>query len=131
VTSGGADGTSGDGRRGWWLPWLLFALVGGINAAVNAISVVDDRARLGRPIPAWEPWSWELTSVCAWLALAPVVFAAVTSLRPSRVGWPATLAGHALVSAAVSLLHIGLMMGARVAIYAAVACCSTNIARTC
>jgi DNA-binding LytR/AlgR family response regulator len=119
VTSGGSDGTSGDGPRGGWPAWLLFALVGGINAAVNATSVIDDRARLGRPVPAWEPWTWELTSVCVWLALAPLVFAAVARLRPSRLGWPATMAAHALLSVAVSLAHVGLMMSARLAIYAA------------
>ncbi|HEX8574041.1 MAG TPA: LytTR family DNA-binding domain-containing protein [Allosphingosinicella sp.] len=119
MTSGDPGGTSGAERQGWWLPWLLFALIGGINAAVNATSVVDDLARLGHPVPAWEPWTWELTSLAAWLALAPVVFAAAAQLRPPRFGWPAALAAHALLSVAVSLAHVGFMMAARMSVYAA------------
>ncbi|HEX8262638.1 MAG TPA: LytTR family DNA-binding domain-containing protein [Allosphingosinicella sp.] len=119
MTSGDPGGTSGAERQGWWLPWLLFAAIGGINAAVNATSVVDDRFRLGQPVPAWQPWTWELTSLGAWLALAPVVFAASAQLRPPRFRWPAALALHALLSVAVSLAHVGFMMTARMAIYAA------------
>ncbi|HYD38608.1 MAG TPA: LytTR family DNA-binding domain-containing protein [Allosphingosinicella sp.] len=120
MTSGDRGGTSGAERQGWWLPWLLFALIGAINAAVNATSVGDDLARLGHPVPAWQPWTWELTSMGAWLALAPVVFAAAARLRPPRFRWPAALAVHALLSIAVSLAHVGLMMAARMSIYAAV-----------
>jgi DNA-binding LytR/AlgR family response regulator len=119
VTSGGSAGTSGDGWRGWWLPWLLFALVGGINAAINATSVIDDRARLGRPVATWEPWTWEMTSFCAWLMLAPLIFVAAVRLLRSRFGWATMLAAHAALSVLVSLAHVGLMMGARSAIYAA------------
>lgn len=119
MTSGEPGGTSGAERKGWWLPWLLFAVIGGINAGVNATSVIDDLARLGHSVPAWQPWSWELTSLGAWLALAPVVFAAAARLRPPDLGWPAALAAHALLSVAVSLAHVGFMMAARMAIYAA------------
>jgi DNA-binding LytR/AlgR family response regulator len=94
-------------------------MIGGINAAVGATSVGDDLARLGHPVPAWQPWTWELTSLGAWLALAPVVFAAAARLRPPRFPWLAALALHALLSVAISLAHVGFMMAARMSIYAA------------
>jgi hypothetical protein len=120
VTDGGRDVTSGGGRRhSSTFAWLAFAAIGAVSAAVTALSVIDDRVRVGRPVEPWEPWTWELTSLAAWLLLAPLVFAAAARLRPPRLGWPAALAAHAGASVLVSLCHVGLMVGLRHAAYAA------------
>jgi LytTr DNA-binding domain-containing protein len=119
VTDGGRDVTSGGGKRhSAALAWLAFAAIGAVSAAVTALSVIDDRARVGRPVQPWEPWGWELTSLAAWLLLAPLAFAAAARLRPPRIGWPAALAAHAGASVLVSLCHVGLMVALRRAVYA-------------
>lgn len=119
MTDGGRNVTSGGGRRGSsTIAWLTFAAIGAISAAVTALSVIDDRARVGRPVQPWEPWAWELTSLAAWLLLAPLVFAAATRLGPPRLAWPTALAAHAAASALVSLCHVGLMVAFRRAVYA-------------
>lgn len=119
MTDGGRNVTSGCGKRSGAVAWLAFAAIGALSAAVTALSVIDDRARVGSPVEAWEPWTWELTSLAAWLLLAPFVFAAAQRLRPPRLRWPAALAAHAGTSALVSLCHVGLMIGFRHAVYAA------------
>jgi DNA-binding LytR/AlgR family response regulator len=119
VTNGGQGVTSGGGRRAFLMAWLAFAGVAGLYAAVNAVSVIADRASLGRAVPAWEPWSWEMTSFAAWLAVAPFVFAGADRLRPPRLGWAAVAAAHLLLSVLASLAHVGLMIALRMTIYAA------------
>jgi DNA-binding LytR/AlgR family response regulator len=119
VTNGGEGVTSGGGRRAFLLAWLVFAGVAGVYAAVNAASVIADRASLGRAVPAWEPWSWEMTSFAAWLAVAPFVFAAADRLRPPRLSPVAGAAVHLALSVPASLAHVGLMIALRMAIYAA------------
>jgi hypothetical protein len=119
VTSGGAGVTSGRGWSPLALAWLLFAAVATLVAVVNAMSVIADRAGLGHPVPAWEPWIWELTSLVGWLAAAPLAFIAAARFAPARPGWPRLLAIHALLSVAVSFVHVGVMTGLRWGAYAA------------
>ncbi len=119
MTNGGESVTNGGERRAFLVAWLAFAVVAGLYAAVNAASVIADRASLGRAVPAWEPWSWEMTSFAAWLAVAPFVFAAAARFRPPRLGWLAAAAVHLLLSVLASLAHVGLMVGLRMTIYAA------------
>ena len=121
MTNGGGSGTSGGRRRILALAWLVFAALGLAFAAVNAASELDERARLGRPVDTWEPWVWELTSLAGFLAVAPFVLLASQRLRPPRLSWPATFGVHLLLSVAFSLAHVGLMVGLRHAIYAAMA----------
>jgi DNA-binding LytR/AlgR family response regulator len=99
--------------------WALFAAVMAVDLAVNAASVVEEYVRSGRPLAAWKAWTWEGTSAFAWLMLAPLVFLAVRTLRPPRVGLAAALAAHALMTVPVSLAHVGTMLAARFAVYAA------------
>lgn len=119
VTSGGGGVTSGKRRSPLVLAWAMFAAIATLVAAVNAMSVIADRANLGRPIPVWEPWTWELTSLAGWLAAAPLALIAAAGLSPARLGWPRLLAAHALLSLAVSFAHIGVMTALRWAAYAA------------
>jgi hypothetical protein len=121
VTSGWRGLTSGEWRVGargrMAAAWLFFAAFGFANMIINAASVIDERAQVGRPIPAWEPWTWEATSLFAWLLLVPFIFLAARKLRPPRFTWPAALALHLLLTLIVSLAHVGMMMGLREAAY--------------
>lgn len=108
VTSGGPRVTSG-GRD---LLFMAAAATIALTVAVfNTLNVLDERERIGRPIPAWEPAVWEGTSVVVLLALLPAV------LWVTRRAWPLTapptrwLGIHAATLLAMSLLHV-LGMGA-------------------
>ena len=119
MTSGGESVTSGDERRAMLVAWLVFAAIGLAFAIVNAVSELDERARMGRPVDAWEPWCWELTSFAGFLLIAPLIFFLSLRLRPPRLGWGAAITLLALLSIPASLAHVALMLGLRHAIYAA------------
>jgi hypothetical protein len=115
VTNGGRGVTSGGPA---FRAWLAYVAVAALFTAVNASSQIDDLARLGRPVAAWKPWVWELTSMAGWLLLIPIVFAATRRLRPPRWRLPTALAGHAVLSVIVSAVHVSTMVGLRKLIYA-------------
>jgi hypothetical protein len=117
VTSGGGGVTDGGERRARRVAWLAFAALGAALAAVDAISIADERARIGRPVEDWEPWLWEFSSLAGFLLIAPLVFRGAQRLRPPRLSWPAALALHLLLSALASLAHIAVMLGLRHAVY--------------
>lgn len=120
MTSGGGSGTSGEERRARRLAFAIFAVAGLAFAVVNALSEIDERSRLGRPVGTWEPWCWELTSFAGFLFVAPLVFALSQRLGPPRLSWPAALGAHALLTIPFSLAHVGIMIGLRHATYWAV-----------
>lgn len=113
MTNGGKSGTSGDERRARRLAFAIFAAVALAFAVVNALSDIDERRRLGRPVDTWEPWCWELTSLAGFLAVAPLVFALSQRLRPPRLPWPTALAAHALATVPFSLAHVAIMVALR------------------
>jgi hypothetical protein len=108
--------TSGGPAFRAWLVWLAVAAT---FTVVNSLSVIEDLARVGRPVPAWKPWTWEATSMFGWALLVPIVFAAAARLKPPRFSWPATLGGHLLLALVLSALHVAIMVGCRKLIYAA------------
>ena len=118
VTNGGDSVASGD-RRARRLALAIFFAVGLAFAIVNALSELDERARVGRPVETWEPWCWELTSFLSFLLLAPIIFRLSQRLWPPRLAWPAALGVHLLFSIPASLAHSLIMIGLREAIYAA------------
>jgi DNA-binding LytR/AlgR family response regulator len=91
---------------------LAFAGFGLLYMVVNAVSLIDQRRTLGRPIVAWQAWVLEGTSFAAWLMLLPVVLMLAIRLAP-RPLWQATL-GHAVGCVAVSLAHTLLMAALRI-----------------
>ena len=62
MTSGGKGVASGE-REARRLSLATYLAVGLAFAVVNALSELDERSRAGRPVDAWEPWCWELTSL--------------------------------------------------------------------
>lgn len=121
MTSGEESLSGGEGRprrRGrYFYPWLLVGAGAVTQATVNALSHVADRARVGRPVPSWEPWAWEATSVAAWLLITPLIFAAVDRWWAPRLRWPRVVALHLAFSIAISAMHILLMVAGRHLVY--------------
>lgn len=118
VTSGGQPGTSG-GRRVWLSGFGVIAVLLVINLIVNAQSDIDEFARARRDIPDWMPWTWEASSVVAWIVAMPLVALAAIRLRPPRLSWPATIGAHLLLTVAVSMLHVGIMVTIRKLVHGA------------
>lgn len=121
VTNGGARGTSGaaGGRRVWLIGCGVIAALLAVNLVVDAQSLIDEHARVGSAIPPWMPWTWEASSIAGWIVAMPLVALAAIRLRPPRLGWPATIGVHLLLTVAVSLLHVGVMVAIRKLVHGA------------
>ncbi len=123
MTGGGETVTDGEaGRSGGLAPRLVYGLIALGTAAtclVNAFSTAHDLARLGRPVPFWQPFLWEASSGVVIIALAPLV--RWIFLRGKRYrDRPALLAGLCLTGALVfSVLHVAGMVLLRKAGYLA------------
>jgi DNA-binding LytR/AlgR family response regulator len=100
-------------RRAWLGIVVLLVCIDGVNVA----SVLQDHARVGRPLELWEPLVWEYTSGFCAAVLAPMVFTAIRFAPPERGAWPRFVLVHALASLAYSVLHVGGMFALRAAIY--------------
>lgn len=94
-------------------------LIGLAVALVDTLSVVHDRARDGRPIPFWEPFVWEMTSVAVLAALTPVVQIVVRRFPPLCAPWIRVIPAHLAAALVFSLIHVAAMGVLRWAIYAA------------
>lgn len=117
-TGGGAAGTSGSRGDGWFV--AVVAVVGGAIALVGALSVVDERAKLGRPVALWEPLVWESSSVLVLVALSPVIMAFTRRVWPVRDDWWRAAALHVMAAVVFSLVHVTAMGALRWAVYALV-----------
>ncbi len=99
---------------------LVFALFTLAIVSVDVFTVVHDRAAAGRPVSAWEPLTWELTSGLVLVALLPFAMALSRHRppeRPPRFGW---LACHVPAALLFSLVHVVAMGGLRWSAYALV-----------
>jgi LytTr DNA-binding domain len=95
--------------------WILMMAV---QATFSTIVAVIDVRDAGRPVPTWQPVTWELTSHLALLALVPAVIAFERRFPLSRAQWRRSLVAHLLGSVAFSLAHVVLMVGLRHVVYA-------------
>ncbi|WP_165844060.1 LytTR family DNA-binding domain-containing protein [Phenylobacterium kunshanense] len=105
------------GRRDDLLFVAIAAVTGLAVTVFNTLNVVDDRARVGRPIPVWEPAVWEGTSVIVLLCLLPVVMWATRRAWPSRAAVVQLAAIHLATFLAIFLVHVTVMGLLRSAIY--------------
>lgn len=105
-TSGGLYGTTGAERRRFWLAFAILSLLGAGFIVVNVLTELDDHARLGRPVPAWEPAVWETTSVLTTQLLVLALFPLVVRLLRRARGWPGIAAVHAAGALTYSVLHV-------------------------
>jgi hypothetical protein len=119
-TSGGWRAMNGAQRRLALSFAAGFALILTLVMIANAESSISDLKASGVHIAPHLVWSWEWSSVIAWLLASPAIWWAVARLRPPRVrGW---VVGVALVlgSFAASAWHILMMVAIRHAYYSAV-----------
>lgn len=110
VTSGGWRGMNGTQRRIAIVCGAGFAAILLLVMISNAESTRSDLAASGARIPAHLIWCWEWSSILAWLSILPVIWLAVTRLRPPRVSWPVAGLLIAAGSVAASAWHVGLMV---------------------
>ena len=121
LTSGGQTVTSGAGRPRWRDPRVVtlvaFGAFGLVYMIVNATTLIDQRAALGRPIEPWRAWLLELTSFVSWLILLPMILWVAIRLLGLKQRWLA-VAWHAAACLAASLSHTLLMLGLRAGSFA-------------
>lgn len=90
--------------------WLAIGLWLGIN-------VVIGHRNSGSTIAAWEPMTWELSSVVVMAVLALAVAAFERRFPLSGPGWPRRVLPHLLAAPVFSLLHTAGMVGIRKLVY--------------
>ena len=112
-TNGGWRGLNGTQRRILFGFAAIFLVVVLLILVANAESSIADLAAAGASIPARLVWSWEVTSMIAWLTLWPGLWRAVVRLRPPRIGWPLVIAAAVVGSVVASAWHVGLMVALR------------------
>lgn len=100
------------------LACAAFVLLAASVCTVNALSILHDVARNGGSIPSWQPWVTEYTSLTGSIAALPIAILAARLAGAAR-----TRLAQAMIllaaSLAFSLLHIGVMVGLRIAIWRA------------
>lgn len=108
VTNGGLRGTDGAGDR---LFLAIAALVAVAITTFNTFNTLDERARVGRPLPAWEPAVWEGTSALVLIALLPALLWITRRVWPLDAPMRRWMPIHLAAALGVSLVHV-LAMGA-------------------
>ena len=117
-TSGGNTGTSGTRRKLAFVMTAIFLLVLAMITIGNAESMISDFAAAGVHESAVHIWTWEVTSVGAWLCVAVVIWWGVARIRPPRFGWPMVATLFLIGLPVASGVHIGLMIAFRGLAYA-------------
>ncbi|WP_448663847.1 LytTR family DNA-binding domain-containing protein [Sphingomonas sp. CJ20] len=85
----------------------------------NAESMISDFAAAGLHETRVHIWTWELTSVAGWLAVAPLLWWSAARFRPPRTDWRIALAIALAGLPLASVLHVAAMIGLRHVAYAA------------
>jgi hypothetical protein len=121
ITSGtsGCDTGANGVRRKLALAMVAgFALILTFITIANAESLISDFRAAGVRETAAHVWTWELTSIVAWLSLTPAIWWGVAHIRPPRWSWPVTAALFVVGLFIASAWHIGLMIVLRNLVYA-------------
>lgn len=99
----------------WQMAFLAVLL--SIIAISNVFTAIADRARDGVNLTAWEPITWEFSSVvCLWL-LVPAIGWWLKQFPLVHGGWARSLPAHLLATLPFSLLHVSGMIGLRDLVY--------------
>jgi hypothetical protein len=97
-----------------------FLLVITFIMIANAESSIADLQASGAHIRPDLVWSWEWTSMIAWLSVYPLLWVAVAAIRPPRFSWLVVGAALLIGSLIASGWHIGVMVVLRRIYYDAV-----------
>ncbi|MBA8889049.1 signal transduction histidine kinase [Dokdonella fugitiva] len=100
-----------------WRPWLAYAAAWLGLGLWLGINVVIGHRNSGREIPAWEPMSWELSSVVVVAVLAIGIFRFERRHPLSGPDWLRRVPLHVPAAIAFSLLHTLGMVGIRKVVY--------------
>lgn len=88
-----------------------------VQTFANIASRIADNRRAGNSEAAWQVWTYEGSSLAAWLVVGAGVWWLASRLRPPRYRWLAVIAGHLAAAIAASALHVGLMIAIRHAVF--------------
>lgn len=100
------------------LGWIAYAAAWLALGLWLALNTIIGRRNGGEPIPAWQPLTWELSSVAVVGSLAVAVAAFERRWPLSGPGWPRRLPYHVVAAFAFSLVHVWSMFGLRMLVYA-------------
>ncbi|MGH6615588.1 LytTR family DNA-binding domain-containing protein [Sphingomonas sp.] len=117
-TSGGDGGTNGARRRLALLLGAGFAVVLIAIMVADAESMMSDFASAGVPVTRTHVWVWEVSSIIAWLSLAPPIWYMIAKVRPPRFSWVQVALILILATVPVSAWHVGVMVVLRKIFYA-------------
>jgi hypothetical protein len=116
VTIGGPGGMSGGAPNVRRAAPFIVAIIVSI-CTVNVFSHLDEAARHGRALAAWEPITWEATSAVTDLIACASIWLALR-LAPPTGRWLRFGLIHAAGSVVFSAIHVGGMWALRAAVYA-------------
>jgi hypothetical protein len=119
-TNGGWRGMNGAQRRVLLGFVAIFLTIVALIMVANAESALADFKSNHITIRPDLVWSWEWTSMIAWLSAYPVLWYAVRRVRPPRFSWTVVAVALVIGSVIVSAWHIGLMTVLRQLYYDAV-----------
>lgn len=116
--SGRGPGTNGSqpvdfSRAVGWVALFLVAIDG-----VNVLSALHDAHAAGRHLMAWKPVVAEASSGAGMLAGCGIIYLALRLAPPGRTAGWRLVCTHGLASLVFSGVHVAIMMGLRVLIYA-------------
>jgi len=117
-TSGGWRGMNGAQRRLALLLGAGFLAILVVIMIANATSMVSDFAAAHIAVTPAHIWLFEVTSILAWLSVAPAIWWLVARLRRADLRWWAVTLIVVAATVPVSLWHIGLMVALRTLVYA-------------
>src|SRR5579872_2800337 len=99
----------------WQMAFLAVLL--STVAISDVFTVIADRARDGVHLAAWEPITWEFSSVvCLWL-LVPAIGWWLKQFPLVHGGWWRSVPAHLLATLPFSLAHVGAMVALRDLVY--------------
>jgi len=107
---------SAERRRRVWL-WLGYAAAWAALGTWEGINVIIGHRNGGQPIAAWEPMTWELSSVALMAVLAVFVYVFERRFPLSGPDWPRRLPLHLPAAIVFSALHTIGMVGIRKGVY--------------
>ena len=99
----------------WQMAFVALLLLA--SATSNVFTAITDEARGGVQLAAWEPITWELSSVvCIWL-LVPAIGWWLKQFPLVHGGWLRSIPAHLLATLPFSLAHVAGMVGLRDIVY--------------
>ncbi|HET7675708.1 MAG TPA: LytTR family DNA-binding domain-containing protein [Gammaproteobacteria bacterium] len=108
-----------DRRLRWWAA-LFFAALLILIALANAFTTIADHARLGHPMPAFNAFVSEFTSILIIGALIPLLAAFNRRMPIDGRTWRWALPTHLVATLPFSIVHVAGMVGLRKLVFALV-----------